>query len=336
MRYVALIRLREGGRVYDFDTGGLQLVPGDRCIVQTDRGLEYGEVVSETMVNPPCEPPEKGRRVVRKATPEDEEVARTRREEEQRALGICRRKIAEHGLPMKLVDAERSFDGTRTTFYFTAEGRVDFRELVKDLARELRTRIELRQIGVRDEAKMLGGMGPCGLPCCCITFLHRFEPVSIRMAREQKLSLNPTKISGLCGRLMCCLRYENEVYQKFNRAHPREGATVDTPHGRGRIRSISVPKERARVELEEGRIVEIPVSDIGKKPEEAAAERLSKAAEGKPSGNEDKAARPRAKAARPSAEQAEARTRNNAASGAKGQTRPRKRRRRRKPGKRRE
>lgn len=267
MLYVARVRLREAGRAYDFDTGGLQLVPGDHCIVRTDRGEEYGVAVSETRVNPPGDPPEATMRVLRIATDEDSRKVELYREEEGQAFEVCRVKIAEHELPMKLVDAEKSFDGSRITFYFTAEGRVDFRELVKDLAKHFRTRIELRQIGVRDEAKMAGGMGPCGLACCCCTFLQRFEPVSIRMAREQRLSLNPTKISGLCGRLMCCLTYENEEYRKFHRTHRIEGETIDTPLGRGTVKGLSMVRESARVVMEDGRTVEVALTDVGKKPE---------------------------------------------------------------------
>lgn len=206
------IRFKRAGKIYYFDPADLELSLEDKAIVETARGIEYGEVVvvpklvSEEEVVPPL------KRVMRKATPDDCKLVEENKGKEKDAFQICLRKIQEHHLPMKLVDVEYTFDGNKIIFSFTAEGRVDFRELVKDLAAIFRTRIELRQIGVRDEAKMLGGVGSCGRLLCCSTFLGDFEPVSIRMAKDQRLSLNPTKISGICGRLMCCLKYENNSY----------------------------------------------------------------------------------------------------------------------------
>ncbi|HHY25898.1 MAG TPA: stage 0 sporulation family protein [Desulfitobacterium dehalogenans] len=208
------VRFKRAGKIYYFSTGDLALNANDKVIVETARGVEYGECVlaprqvAEEDVVMPLKP------VIRKATTEDELIVQANRNKEKEAFDICLRKIGDHQLPMKLVDVEYTFDGNKIIFSFTAEGRVDFRELVKDLASIFRTRIELRQIGVRDEAKMLGGIGSCGRVLCCSSFLGDFEPVSIRMAKDQKLSLNPTKISGICGRLMCCLKYENGAYEE--------------------------------------------------------------------------------------------------------------------------
>lgn len=206
------VRFRPAGKIYYFDPNGEGYLVGEKVIVETARGLELGEVccgnreVDDAQITPPL------KKVVRRATGKDQDQSEANRAREKEARLTCAAKIRDHGLPMSLVDAEYTFDGQKLIFYFTAESRVDFRELVRDLAGTFRTRIELRQIGVRDEAKMLGGLGPCGRPICCATFLGEFQPVSIRMAKEQNLSLNPTKISGLCGRLMCCLRFECERY----------------------------------------------------------------------------------------------------------------------------
>ncbi|AFM39147.1 putative PSP1-like protein [Desulfosporosinus acidiphilus SJ4] len=207
------VRFKNAGKIYYFSPGDLKLEASDRVIVETARGIEFGELVI-----PPREVPDEEvvlplKQVIRKATPADEQFVEQNRVKEKEAFQICLKKISDHQLPMKLVDVEYTFDGNKIIFSFTAEGRVDFRELVKDLAAIFRTRIELRQIGVRDEAKMLGGVGSCGRILCCTSFLGDFEPVSIRMAKDQKLSLNPTKISGICGRLMCCLKYENGCYR---------------------------------------------------------------------------------------------------------------------------
>lgn len=207
------IRFRPAGKIYYFTPGGLELEQGDEVIVETARGIEFGKVVigpRQVLLSETVAPL---REVIRKATDEDRVRLAENRERAREAFGICQAKIAEHNLPMKLIDVEFTFDVGKILFYFTAEGRVDFRELVKDLAAIFRTRIELRQIGVRDEAKLLGGLGPCGRELCCATFLGDFEPVSIKMAKGQNLSLNPTKISGICGRLMCCLKYEDSDYR---------------------------------------------------------------------------------------------------------------------------
>ena len=207
------VRFKQAGKVYYFSPGNLALAKGDKVIVETARGVEFGELViplrqvdEKDLVLPL-------KQVIRQATAEDEQILENNRGKEKEAFQVCLKKIAEHRLPMKLVDVEYTFDGNKIIFSFTADGRVDFRDLVKDLASVFRTRIELRQIGVRDEAKMIGGVGSCGRILCCASFLGDFEPVSIRMAKDQKLSLNPTKISGICGRLMCCLKYENEGYR---------------------------------------------------------------------------------------------------------------------------
>lgn len=206
------VRFKRAGKIYYFSSGDLALNVNDKVIVETARGVEYGELVVAPRPVPEHEVVQPLKPVIRKATPEDERIVSANKVKEKEAFQICLKKIADHQLPMKLVDVEYTFDGNKIIFSFTAEGRVDFRELVKDLASVFRTRIELRQIGVRDEAKMLGGIGSCGRVLCCASFLGDFEPVSIRMAKDQKLSLNPTKISGICGRLMCCLKYENEAY----------------------------------------------------------------------------------------------------------------------------
>ena len=212
MQIVVGVSFKKAGKVYYFDPSDLELRYGDKVIVETSRGIELGEVVinpkevTETEIIQPL------KKVIRKATLKDLEQLQINQEKEVEAFNICLKKIAKHSLPMKLVDVEYTFDNNKIIFYFTAEGRVDFRELVKDLAGVFRTRIELRQIGVRDEAKMIGGLGPCGLQLCCKTFLREFEPISIKMAKNQELSLNPAKISGICGRLMCCLRYESNSY----------------------------------------------------------------------------------------------------------------------------
>lgn len=216
------VRFKQAGKIYYFSSGDLALDANDKVIVETARGIEFGELVipprqvKDEEVVLPLKP------VLRKASLEDQRIVDENRTKEKEAFQICLKKIIDHQLPMKLVDVEYTFDGNKIIFSFTAEGRVDFRELVKDLASVFRTRIELRQIGVRDEAKMLGGVGSCGRILCCSSFLGDFEPVSIRMAKDQKLSLNPTKISGICGRLMCCLKYENSAYDEENKANCRE------------------------------------------------------------------------------------------------------------------
>ncbi|MGB3993471.1 MAG: stage 0 sporulation family protein [Limnochordia bacterium] len=209
------VRFRKAGKIYYFNPGDLQMAAGDGCIVETARGVEFGRVVIGPREVPEEEVVQPLKQVIRSATSEDYQRVEENKRRAQEAFQIALRKIAEHGLPMKLLEAEYTLDESKLIFSFTADGRVDFRELVKDLASIFRTRIELRQVGVRDEAKLIGGLGPCGRDLCCATFLGEFEPVSIRMAKDQNLSLNPSKISGLCGRLMCCLKYECEAYREF-------------------------------------------------------------------------------------------------------------------------
>lgn len=235
MAEVVGIRFKEVGKVYYFDPDGMQFKKGDRAVVETARGVECGEIAMENREVDDSEIVKPLKRIVRPANENDLRVVRENREKEQKAFGICEEKIRAHNLDMKLVDVEYTFDGSKILFYFTADGRVDFRELVKDLAGVFRTRIELRQIGVRDESKMVGGFGMCGRPFCCSTFLGDFQPVSIKMAKEQGLSLNPVKISGTCGRLMCCLKYEQEAYEHLLRHTPKVGAIVETREGRGTV-----------------------------------------------------------------------------------------------------
>lgn len=235
MAEVVGIRFKEVGKVYYFDPDGMQFKKGDRAVVETARGVECGEIAMENREVDDSEIVKPLKRIVRPANENDLRVVRENREKEKKAFGICEEKIRAHKLDMKLVDVEYTFDGGKILFYFTADGRVDFRELVKDLAGVFRTRIELRQIGVRDESKMVGGFGMCGRPFCCSTFLGDFQPVSIKMAKEQGLSLNPVKISGTCGRLMCCLKYEQEAYEHLLRHTPKVGAIVETREGRGTV-----------------------------------------------------------------------------------------------------
>ena len=243
------VRFKRVGKVYYFLPGSISFKQGDFAIVETAKGQEYGEVVlaeKDVDENDLVAPLKK---VVRRANSKDEKKIEENKTKEKEAFDTCIDKIEKHGLDMKLVDVEYTFDNSKIVFYFTADGRVDFRELVKDLAGVFRTRIELRQIGVRDEAKMLGGLGPCGRACCCSYFLGDFSPVSIKMAKEQNLSLSPTKISGLCGRLMCCLNYEHEHYSETQRRMPRPGRTVDTPHGQGVVIDNNAITEKVRVKI---------------------------------------------------------------------------------------
>ena len=243
------VKFKNGGRVYWFDPLDLQIKTGDGVIVETARGMEYGDVVSdpkevaESEVVAPLKP------VIRIATEEDKRMRAQFAAKESEAFTICQEKITAHGLDMKLVDVEYTFNGSKVVFYFTADERVDFRELVKDLAYALKTRIELRQIGVRDEAKMLGGLGPCGRLVCCKAFLDDFRPVSIKMAKEQNLSLSPTKISGLCGRLMCCLQFEQSAYEAVRSVMPRPGKEVNTVDGVGVVVENNAVTERTKVRL---------------------------------------------------------------------------------------
>lgn len=247
------VRFRTAGKIYYFDPQKFPIKKGDHVIVETARGIEYGTVVggikevTDDEVMQPLKP------VIRIATPKDDKQEEANREKEKEALKVCLEKIQKHNLEMKLIDAEYTFDNNKVLFYFTADGRVDFRELVKDLAAVFKTRIELRQIGVRDETKIVGGIGICGRPLCCHTFLDEFAPVSIKMAKEQNLSLNPTKISGVCGRLMCCLKNEQETYEYLNRKLPNVGDYVTTDDGlKGEVHSVNVLRQQVKVLVEVG------------------------------------------------------------------------------------
>ena len=249
MATVIGVRFKKAGKVYYFDPNDIWPRPGDNVIVETARGLEFGEAVTgaRSVVDEQIVAPLK--KVVRIATEEDIQRAEFNEKREKEAFRICQEKVARHKLEMKLVSVEYTFDNSKIIFYFTANGRVDFRELVKDLASVFKMRIELRQIGVRDEAKMLGGLGSCGRPICCGAFLGDFQPVSIKMAKEQNLSLNPTKISGLCGRLMCCLKYEQDTYEATLKRIPKVGKDIVTPDGVGVIAEINAIKERVKVRI---------------------------------------------------------------------------------------
>lgn len=253
MTKIVGVRFRTAGKIYYFDPKNLDIKRGDHVIVETARGMEYGKVVvgnrevdSKTVVQP-LKP------VFRIATAEDDEKVSRNREREKEAMKICQEKIRKHELEMKLIDAEYTFDNNKVLFYFTADGRIDFRELVKDLAAVFKTRIELRQIGVRDETKILGGIGICGRELCCHSHLSEFVPVSIKMAKEQNLSLNPTKISGVCGRLMCCLKHEEETYEELNRRLPNVGDRVTTEDGlKGEVSSVNVLRQLVKVIVDVG------------------------------------------------------------------------------------
>ena len=246
------VRFKKAGKIYYFDPLDLVINKGNYVVVETARGIEFGECVigikeiSENDIIAPL------KSVLRVATDEDVEKHFQNKEKEKQAFDICLKKIDEHKLVMKLIDVEYTFDNNKVIFYFTADGRVDFRELVKDLATIFKTRIELRQIGVRDEAKMLGGLGPCGRPMCCSTFLGDFASVSIKMAKEQNLSLNPTKISGICGRLMCCLNYEQSTYEDIRKRLPKVGSLVKTEYGKGYVVDNNIVKESVKVRIKKG------------------------------------------------------------------------------------
>ena len=261
------VRFRKAGKIYYFSPNDFDIKLGDNVIVETARGVEYGKVVIASKEIPEEEIVSPLKEVIRVATKEDDEKELKNKDKEKEAFKICLEKIRKHELEMKLIDCEYTFDNNKVLFYFTADGRIDFRELVKDLAAVFRTRIELRQIGVRDETKILGGIGSCGRPLCCNTHLPEFVPVSIKMAKEQNLSLNPTKISGVCGRLMCCLKHEEEVYIEANSKLPEVGDTVTTVDGlKGEVHSISVLKQIVRVivelENDEKEARDYPVSDL--------------------------------------------------------------------------
>ena len=270
MTKVVGVRFRNVGKIYYFSPKNYEIKTGDHVIVETARGIEYGKVVlaprevsDDSVVHPLKE-------VLRVATKDDDEREAQNRSKERDAFKICQKKIREHGLEMKLIDAEYTFDNNKVLFYFTADGRIDFRQLVKDLASIFKTRIELRQIGVRDETKILGGIGICGRCLCCHTYLSEFVPVSIKMAKEQNLSLNQTKISGVCGRLMCCLKNEQETYEELNKRLPGIGDMVTTPDGlQGSVQSVNVLRQRVKVIVDindEKEIQELPVEELKFKP----------------------------------------------------------------------
>lgn len=262
MYKVVGVSFKRAGKVYYFDPGDLSLRMGDHVIVETARGIEFGEVVmgEKEVTDDEIVAPLKN--VIRKANDEDYKKNKDNKELEEKAFDICLKKIEKHGLPMKLIDVEYTFDHNKILFYFTAEGRVDFRELVKDLARVFKTRIELRQIGVRDEAKMVGGMGVCGRPLCCSVFLRDFDPISIKMAKKQELSLNPAKISGICGRLMCCLKYESCLYKKLKEEMPEIGEMVELDIGEGEIVERNLVKKTLKVDIGAEECIEIELEEI--------------------------------------------------------------------------
>ena len=275
------VRFRTAGKIYFFSPGGLELKAGDKVIVETARGVEFGSVVTgikevpDDQISQPLKP------VIRIATQDDVRREAKNREKEKEAFKICQEKIRKHGLEMKLIDAEYTFDNNKVLFYFTADGRIDFRELVKDLASVFRTRIELRQIGVRDETKIRGGIGICGRPMCCHTYLTEFAPVSIKMAKEQNLSLNPTKISGVCGRLMCCLTNEEETYEELNSHLPSIGDYVTTPEKlKGEVQSVNVLRQTVKVivslDNDEKEVRDYKVDELRFKPRRRKNNRVSK------------------------------------------------------------
>ena len=244
------VQFKKGGKVYYFDPGKLDIAAGDEVIIDTARGAEYGFCAEGNHTVPTAKVVQPLRAVIRVATDNDRRTRQEYKEKEPHAFEVCQNKILDHKLDMKLVSAEYSFDGSKILFYFTADGRVDFRDLVKDLASVFRTRIELRQIGVRDEAKMMGGLGICGRPFCCKQFLDDFQPVSIKMAKTQSLSLNPTKISGTCGRLMCCLKYEQDAYESLIKSSPKQDSIVNTCDGKGTVTDVSLLKQTVKVRLD--------------------------------------------------------------------------------------
>ena len=248
MNRVIGVRFRYAGKIYDFSAGDMDIRKGMHVIVETSRGVEYGEVVTDLREQERPQNAKPLKEVIRIATEEDDRHEKENKEKQKEAFSICQEKIRKHGLEMKLIGCEYTFDNSKVLFYFTADGRIDFRELVKDLASVFRTRIELRQVGVRDETKILGGLGVCGRALCCHSYLSDFVPVSIKMAKEQNLSLNPVKISGVCGRLMCCLKNEEEVYEELNRNLPFTGDQVETADGfRGEVNSVNILKQLVKV-----------------------------------------------------------------------------------------
>ena len=305
------VRFENAGKLYFFDPGELWPTPGDYVLVETSRGIEFGEVVTgikeidDSTLQSPLKP------VVRIASAEDIQHNKDNKAAQREAYQVCQKKIAEHKLDMKLVSVEYTFDNSKILFYFTANGRVDFRSLVKDLAGVFKTRIELRQIGVRDEAKMLGGLGVCGRPICCGTFLGDFQPVSIKMAKEQNLSLNPTKISGVCGRLMCCLKYEQDQYEATRKKMPKVGKEVITPDGPGVVWDLNIIKETVKVRIQKGDSSELkdyPMEEVQRPGaanvrREEAVEPAAEAAEAPAAEKQEKAEQPRPRKERPAREE---------------------------------
>ncbi len=265
MTKIVGVRFKPAGKIYHFNPAGHDIKKGDKVIVETARGIEMGEVCVGIKEISPESLTKPLKDVIRVATEEDVKRVAENKEKEKEAFGICLEMIKQHGLDMKLVETEYTFDRTKVLFYFTSEGRVDFRELVKDLATRFRVRIELRQIGIRDESKMVGSIGICGRELCCSKFLGEFMPVSIKMAKEQGLSLNPTKISGTCGRLMCCLKFEQETYEELLKVTPRQGALVETPDGKGTVEYVDMLKGLVKVRIEGDRetaVSEYNVADL--------------------------------------------------------------------------
>jgi cell fate regulator YaaT (PSP1 superfamily) len=262
MPIVVGVNFKKNGKVYYFDPNGIELHEGDYVIAETARGIEFCRVVHE-----PKDVPEESivpplKKIVRKATEEDASREEANEQKAKQAMGICQQKIQNHNLPMKLIDAEYNFECSQITFFFSSESRVDFRELVKDLAGALKTKVQLHQVGVRDEAKFFGGIGPCGRALCCASFLGGFEPVSMKMAKEQSLFLNPLKFSGICGKLMCCLKYEYDMYHDARNRFPPIGAALLTPKGIGHVGEINVVKEIVSVNLEDGTTETYTIDDI--------------------------------------------------------------------------
>jgi len=267
MTTITEVRFREVGKVYSFAPGELELKRGDHVVVETSRGTEYGTVVMGNHDAEDEKVPKPLKQILRKATPEDDRTVAENAEKEKEAFKLCKQKIAEHNMEMKLIAAEYAFDNSKILFYFTADGRIDFRDLVKDLASVFKNRIELRQVGVRDETKIVGGMGSCGRSLCCHSYLTDFVPVSIRMAKEQNLSLNPQKISGVCGRLMCCLKNEAETYAFLNKTLPKKGDTMECSDGlRGEVTEIDVLRQRVKIQVikdnDEREIREVPAEEL--------------------------------------------------------------------------
>jgi len=256
------VRFREGGKIYNFAPGHFVLKEGDEVIVKTEKGLSFGIVATPVRKRDPNFPKDQLKEVFRLANDNDRQQYQDCLTREKEAHAFCLERIKERSLPMTLVDVESFFDGSKIIFYFYADGRVDFRELVKDLVKELHTRVELRQIGVRNKAKMIGGVGPCGRELCCATFLKEFHSVSVKMAKEQNLSLNPTKISGVCGRLMCCLKYEYDDYLEMKKGMPKVGRRIITPEGEGKVVRQNVLEKRVVVALSDGREVEFGLFDL--------------------------------------------------------------------------